>query len=91
MPGSRWIDRSVAAVAEWLRPPEGWVTRSPGLAMLLYWTPIVAFLVVTIVAVELEGLSLIWQLVVWSAALVLVAVADAARARNPARQRERPG
>jgi len=100
MAGSRWIDRSVGAVAEWLRPPEGWATRPPGLAVLLYWTPIVAFLVVTILAVELEDLSLVWQLVVWTAAVLLVAVADAAahrtgtegaRARNPARQRERPG
>ncbi len=100
MSGSRWIDRSVGTVAGWLRPPEGWVTRPPGFAMLLYWTPIVAFLVVAIVAVELEDLSLMWQLVVWTAAVLLVAVADAAahrtgaetaRARNPADQRERPG
>ena len=100
MSGSRWIDRSVAGVAGWLWPPEGWVTRSPGLGMLLYWTPIVAFLMVTVLAVELEDLSLIWQLVVWTAAVLLVAVGDvaahrtgaeSARARNPASQRERPG
>ena len=66
--------------------------------MLLYWTPIVAFLVLTVLAVELEGLSLGWQLVVWTAAVVLVAVADAAahrtspesaRTRQPAGRRAR--
>ena len=85
-------------------PPDGWrplrigLTRSPGLAVLLYWTPIVAFLVLTVLAVELEGLSLGWQLVVWTAAVVLVAVADAAahrtspesaRTRQPAGRRAR--
>ena len=100
MSRNRWIDRSAAAVAGWLAPPENWVTRAQGLAVLLYWTPIVAFLVLTVLAVELEGLSLAWQLVVWSAAVVLVAVADAAahrtsaegtHARQPASRRERTG
>ncbi len=98
MSGNRRIGRSAAAAAGWLAPPENWVTRSPGLAVLLYWTPIVAFLVLTVLAVELEGLSLGWQLVVWTAAVVLVAVADAAahrtspesaRTRQPAGRRAR--